>query len=1310
MVNAVEKVTDAQKNQASAQQKLSALINQANINWRNQAGSIESIIKQNVKYENELKKVRKELEFAIKAHTDVKGNLVDITDATIEFRKRELELKQAISENNRTLNAQVKEYQSAKGSMDEMNHTLGQMRNLYRQLSDEERDSDFGQNLQAQIVIIDKNLKDLDASIGNHHRKVGNYAGGIKEGLAGIRDGWDDLLSGNIKGALAQFTSGLDGLKEGILELIPAKVAQSSATNASATASINAARASQTNITANLAEASSSSAVAVAATEEAVAVNASAVASNNAGIAGNQAATGGMKALMTSIKGVTSAALSFIATPLGVAIMALVGIGLAAKEIWDYNESISESIKLTEQFTGVTGKSADAIRQRAQALTNTFKTTDFESNLKAAQKLVENFGISYDEAFDEVERGLARGGAANDEFFQSINEYPAFFKKAGYSAREFIDLINTGFASGVYNDKMTDAIKEADISLREQTKATKDALLNAFGAPFTEDILKRIRTGQTTVKDALNEIAQEAGKTALTEQQLAQLTADIFKSAGEDVGGAAKMFELMRESVESTDRPLTETEQHLIKLAEENAKLEKAMDSALKSDAVISFQKSWEIAWVKIQTGFFEIIKVGKDLYLWYDRISGRSESLGKIWSSLQAIGNKFSQVIDFISVTIQRLGEKFGLTGDEANGFLKIITYATDPIKAFDLALQAIVAVLEFAADSFITVSTYAEAFGRTIGQLATLDLSNLKSIGSNADDIKKENDAIQEQLKIQKLRAQAAKTLGDVAEASAAAVRSAEQMKADAAKEAQKAEEEAAKNAEKLAKEKEDREKKYAAEQKRRADEARKRAEEAFREEIAKNEALLEHYKLTNDQKLKFDESFLYDAVRRQKSYLDTLYRMELENAEKRAKISLEDALAIDINKRTAEQQKLINFSIQLEQQKANEIKAINDGLAKWSADQEKKTLESSKKNLELDLLFKVANGEDKKKAEEEYHNAVYALMLEHFEKITGLNEAEIVAKYEQKKILTEIEQQYLDLIAKKVKTDREKEEENRKDEYKKIAEETDEQIEYISNAIGYESQLREVGNAYKAMLYAKDFESYAEYEYKKIQLYAAVAGAAASIMGEQTVFGKALSAAQIGMNTAVAIMKAYADYSFPVATAFAVTIGTVAAMQINKLFSTKVPAPPKFNASFETGVTNSKFEGAALVDEAGPEIHLDKTGKIKSMGQNKPNIRQVKKGDTIIPAPISDRIKDIMGKNAMPDVLMSLELNGLIDKKDYDFSRLENKLDNVEKAISKKPSKSYINEGDFLIEVTENNGNTHQRFLDKIGTIKRTQSRLN
>lgn len=1019
---------------------------------------------------------------------------------------------------------------------------------------------------------------------------------------------------------------------------------------------------------------------------------------------------GGIDNAKTALNGLVASARAFIASPIGIAVTALIGIGLAAKELWDYNNANREAIQLIEQTANVSREAAKAIRQQSQAISDTYGTENQE-NIRAAKSLVENFGISYEEAFNQVSRGLARGGAANDEFFDSIREYPVFFAKAGYSVQEFIDLINESFESGVYSDKLIDAIKEADISLREQTTATRDALVNAFGAPFADDILKRVRTGQTSVKDALNEIAQEAEKTALSEQQLGQLTADIFRGAGEDVGGAAKMFELMRGAVDSANEPLTETEEHFQNLTKANEELQKAMDDALGSDSLMNFQQKWQITWVQIKTGFFEVLGVLRQAQNWFESITRRSEILGNTWDLVKNIAASLSNIFRTLIDSASRIAESFGLSGDKANGFLRIISRLLDPLAHAERILTKIARVLEWASGAINEATIEAEGFARTIQQIISLDFSNLKSIGQNAKDIRQENIALKEQAEqraeLRKKQEEGYKTLIDLNNQLAASVKAGQIAKEEEEKrileEQKKREEEAAKKREQL-------QKKYAADQKRLADEAKRQAELAFREDIERNAALLEHYKLTHGERLNFDDNFILNAVLKQKEYLNTLYRLELEHAEKRAKITVEEAEKIPIEERTADQQKLINYSIQLEQQRAEKFKEIEKGIKDWKQRMMSQDLEAQKENLQLQLLYAVANGQDKEEAENKYYEDVYKLMIQHFERITGLNSAEILAKVKQKQILTEIERQFAETILKHQESEQDKVLRKRKEAHEERVKETEEWTEYIGNAIGYESQLREVANAYKAMLYAKDFETAQEYEYKKLQLAASVASAAASIAGDQTEFGKALAAASIAINTTTAIMKAYADFAFPVATAFAITIGTVAAAQINKLFSTQVPEPPRFNPAFEEGITNSGFQGAALVDEAGAEIHVDKHGKIKSMGKDRPNIRQVKKGDTIIPAPISKRIKDVMDYTPFPDLMMSLELNGMTGNKEYDFTRLENRLESVEKAITKKPTKSYIDVGEYLIEVTEKNGSTHQRFVPKAGIIRPSQKGLN
>ena len=89
-----------------------------------------------------------------------------------------LQHKTALSELRQSLNNSFKLDNSAATSMNALSQSLGRMRMAYRELTEEERKSPFGQELLASIQQADAKIKQLDASIGNHQRNVGNYASG----------------------------------------------------------------------------------------------------------------------------------------------------------------------------------------------------------------------------------------------------------------------------------------------------------------------------------------------------------------------------------------------------------------------------------------------------------------------------------------------------------------------------------------------------------------------------------------------------------------------------------------------------------------------------------------------------------------------------------------------------------------------------------------------------------------------------------------------------------------------------------------------------------------------------------------------------------------------------------------------------------------------------------------------------------------------------------------------------------------------------------------------------------------------------
>ena len=270
-----------------------------------------------------------------------------------------------------------------------------------------------------------------------------------------------------------------------------------------------------------------------------------------------------------------------------------------------------------------------------------------------------------------MQTGILATNGANDELLASISEYSTFFADAGFSVDEFTSIVNAGFDLGIYTDKLPDALKEADISLREQTKATTEALTNAFGEEFTGDILNQINIGALSTKDALTLISLEAEKVGLTAEQAATLTADVFRGAGEDAGGAIKVFEAVAVGVGGASNELDEYGKSLEKEIGRTVEMAEEMDEALMSPNFIAFQETLaEIGHA------FKMIVV---------------DALSFVMDALRPVGEAFSS-----------LGEALGFSGDSAIGLADILGFLTKvallPLKG---ALTVVSTVAEFLANT---------------------------------------------------------------------------------------------------------------------------------------------------------------------------------------------------------------------------------------------------------------------------------------------------------------------------------------------------------------------------------------------------------------------------------------------------------------------------------------------------------------------------------------------------------------------------------------------------------------------------------
>jgi phage-related minor tail protein len=118
---------------------------------------------------------------------------------------------------------------------------------------------------------------------------------------------------------------------------------------------------------------------------------------------------------------------------------------------------------------------------------------DFVETLRAVNMLMEQFGITGEEAFNLIAQGSQKGLNKNGDLLDTINEYSVHYKQLGYDANEFFNSLENGSKAGTFSiDKLGDAMKEFGIRSKDTASSTQEgfALLGYGAKASAEDIKK----------------------------------------------------------------------------------------------------------------------------------------------------------------------------------------------------------------------------------------------------------------------------------------------------------------------------------------------------------------------------------------------------------------------------------------------------------------------------------------------------------------------------------------------------------------------------------------------------------------------------------------------------------------------------------------------------------------------------------------------------------------------------------------------------------------------------------------------------
>lgn len=198
------------------------------------------------------------------------------------------------------------------------------------------------------------------------------------------------------------------------------------------------------------------------------------------------AANGGnmITGLTTKVKAFGSTLTGLLANPYVLAFLGIAGVVAGFKWWYDYNKGLVEASRLTKYFTGLTGDSMKSVRDHVQAVADTFGK-EFTPTLKAANSIAKNMGVSVDQAVDLLAKGFAAGGMNSEQFLSNLERYAPTFQKMGMSAEECVKTMARLDTAGVNSSRALTAMSKASLQLRTMNLGTSDSL-KAIGIDATK--------------------------------------------------------------------------------------------------------------------------------------------------------------------------------------------------------------------------------------------------------------------------------------------------------------------------------------------------------------------------------------------------------------------------------------------------------------------------------------------------------------------------------------------------------------------------------------------------------------------------------------------------------------------------------------------------------------------------------------------------------------------------------------------------------------------------------------------------------
>lgn len=203
-----------------------------------------------------------------------------------------------------------------------------------------------------------------------------------------------------------------------------------------------------------------------------------------------------------------------------------------------YKSGMGESYSDVAEAVGLIAQNTDdldpsnmqSLAENALYMRDTFDF-DVAESIRAVNMLMDQFGITSDEAFNLIQQGAQNGLNKNGDLLDVINEYSVHFKQLGYDSDGFFNALVNGVDAGAWSvDSLADGYKELGIKSIDLSDTTRDAFqsLGLIQQDNSEDIAK-LNTEIDSQKEKYSDLEFELRKAIDTQSNFNDETSELTK-------------------------------------------------------------------------------------------------------------------------------------------------------------------------------------------------------------------------------------------------------------------------------------------------------------------------------------------------------------------------------------------------------------------------------------------------------------------------------------------------------------------------------------------------------------------------------------------------------------------------------------------------------------------------------------------------------------------------------------------------------------------------------------------------------------